>query len=79
MPRRGFGASDGAVRPRLRVVNSAPEIVLAAILALFISSAATDRPDCPRETRAIRAQGPARPPRRTLAFSFVTQCFELTS
>jgi len=43
MPRRGFGASDGAVRPRLRVVNSAPEIVLAAILALFISSAATER------------------------------------
>jgi hypothetical protein len=42
MPKHGCGASNGAVRSRLRAVTGAPEIILAAILASFISSAATE-------------------------------------
>jgi hypothetical protein len=42
MLKHGFSVSNGAVRSRLRAVIGAPEIALAAILALFISSAATE-------------------------------------
>jgi hypothetical protein len=42
MPKHVFGASNGAARSQLRAVIGAPQIVLAAILALFISSAATE-------------------------------------
>jgi hypothetical protein len=42
MPKQGCGANNGAVRSRLCTVVGAPEIVLAAILASFVSSAATE-------------------------------------